>query len=45
MAAADHGAYFDGTGFDAELDNLDWESGDDPFNAREWQIVRNNLEP
>lgn len=36
---------FHDTGFDAQHDHLDWESGDDPFDAREWQIIRNNLEP
>ncbi|MGO9434864.1 MAG: hypothetical protein ACLPH3_12470 [Terracidiphilus sp.] len=44
-AAADNGEYFDDTGFDAQLDNLDWESGEDPFDAREWHMIRNNLEP
>ena len=44
-AAADDEGYFDDTSFDAQLDDLDWESGEDPFDAREWQIIRNNLEP
>ncbi len=44
-AVADDEGYFDDTSFDEQLDDLDWESGDDPFDAREWQIIRNNLEP
>lgn len=44
-AASDDEDYFDDTSFDAELDHLDWDAGDDPFDAREWQIIRNNLEP
>ena len=39
-AAADDEEYFDDTSFDAQLDDLDWESGEDPFDAREWQIIR-----
>ena len=44
-AATDNEEYFDDTSFDTQLDNLDWESGQDPFDNREWQIIRNNLEP
>ena len=44
-AVADDEEYFDDTSFDEQLEDLDWESGEDPFDAREWQIIRNNLEP
>ncbi len=44
-ASADDGDFFDDTSFDAQLDDLDWDSGEDPFDAREWQIIRHNLEP
>lgn len=42
----DNTNYFDDdTSFDAQLDDLDWDSGDDPFDAQEWQMIHNNLEP
>ncbi len=44
-AAGGDEEYVDDTSFDEQLDDLDWESGDDPFDEREWQIIRNNLEP
>ena len=44
-AVAEDEEYFDDTRFDEQLEDLDWESGEDPFDAREWQIIRNNLEP
>lgn len=44
-AADDDGEYFSDTSFDAQLDHLDWESGDDPFDEHKWQVIRNNLEP
>ncbi len=44
-AAADDEEYVDDTSFDEQLEDLDWESGEDPFDAHEWQIIRNNLEP
>jgi len=44
-AVAENEEYFDDTSFDEQLEDLDWESGEDPFDAREWEIIRNNLEP
>jgi hypothetical protein len=44
-AAAEDEEYFDDASFDDQIEDLDWESGEDPFDAREWQIIRNNLEP
>ena len=44
-AAADQD-YFDDTSFDAQLDRLDWESGEDPFETLpEMEIILHNLEP
>ncbi len=43
--SADDEGYFDDTSFDAQLDRLDWGSGQDQFDEREWQIIQNNLEP
>ena len=35
---------FDDTSFDAHLEEIDWESDTDPFDADEWEMIRRNLE-
>lgn len=35
---------FDDTSFDVHLEELDWESDSDPFDADEWEMIRRNLE-